>query len=404
VSGGAGSSLGSEYACRVLGWRRLVWAKMEARFTVLKKDTVTSARRGRMETAHGVIETPIFMPVGTQATVKGLTPHQVKEAGAQIILGNTYHLNLRPGSELIRDRGGLHRFMAWEGPILTDSGGFQVFSLSKLRKLTEEGVSFRSHLDGRQIFLGPKEVMAIQDNLGSDIAMVIDECPPAACERKEAEGAVRRSLNWAERCRDEAERRGMLSGGRQVFGIVQGGRFMDLRKECASGLAAMNFPGYAIGGVSVGEPEEEMLEQVAVTAAVLPEAKARYVMGVGTPTQLLEMIASGADMFDCVMPTREARHGVAYTPYGKLNLKNSRFRDDDTPLVDGLNNYTCRHFTRSYIRHLIVAGEMLGGTLLSLHNIHFFLDLMQQARDHLEMGDFDRWRREWTVKYNEGKS
>lgn len=355
-----------------------------------------------METAHGTIQTPIFMPVGTQATVKALTPRQVEEAGARIILGNTYHLNLRPGSALIRERGGLHKFMHWPHPILTDSGGFQVFSLSSLRKLTDEGISFRSHIDGRKIFLGPEEVMSIQNDLGSDIAMVIDVCPPANCERAEAAEAVRRSVLWAERCRNIASDKGMLTGGRQVFGIVQGGGYLDLRRQCAARLEELNFPGYAIGGVSVGETEVEMLEQVEATAGVLPKDKPRYVMGVGTPPQLLEMIAMGADMFDCVMPTREARHGVAYTPDGKLNLRNQRFREDDGPLVDGLDNYTCAHFSRAYLRHLLVSGEILGATLLSLHNIHFFLDLMRQAREHLEAGDFARWKDAWIARYRSG--
>ncbi len=357
-----------------------------------------------MVTAHGVIETPVFMPVGTQGTVKGLTPHQVEEAGAQIILGNTYHLNLRPGSELIRERGGLHHFMAWKGPILTDSGGFQVFSLSERRKITDAGVEFRSHLDGKKVFLGPEEVMRIQDNLGSDIAMVIDVCPPAGCERAEAAEAVRRTLLWARDCREIADSKGMLSGGRQVFAIVQGGRFADLRTECTQALIELDYPGYAIGGVSVGESEAEMIEQVEVSAGILPPEKARYVMGVGTPPQLLEFIARGADMFDCVMPTREARHGVAYTPWGRMNLKNNRFREDDRPLIEGFEtSYTCRHFSRAYLRHLFMAGEMLGMTLLSIHNIAFFLDLMRQAREHLEAGDFGCWKDEWIARYRNGE-
>lgn len=372
---------------------------MNGSFTLLKEDRATRARRGRLQTAHGTIETPIFMPVGTQATVKALTPRQLEEAGAQVILGNTYHLNLRPGSGLIRARGGLHRFMNWSRPILTDSGGFQVFSLSALRKLSDDGVEFRSHIDGRRVFMGPEEVMTIQDDLGSDISMVIDVCPPANCERQEAAEAVRRSLLWARRCRQLAEQKGMLAEGRQVFGIVQGGGYLDLRRDCAGALAEMEFPGYAIGGVSVGESEAEMLGQVEASATVLPRDKPRYVMGVGTPPQLLEMIARGADMFDCVMPTREARHGVAYTPDGRLNLRNQRFREDDGPLVEGLDNYTCAHFSRAYLRHLLVSGELLGATLLSLHNIHFFLDLMSQARAHLEAGDFEPWKDDWIARF-----
>lgn len=355
-----------------------------------------------METAHGTIETPIFMPVGTQATVKALTPRQVEETGAQIILGNTYHLNLRPGSDLVREMGGLHRFMNWSKPILTDSGGFQVFSLSALRKISDRGVEFKSHLDGRKIFLGPEEVMTIQDNLGSDIAMVIDVCPPAHCERGEAEEAVRRTLLWAAECRRIAADKGMLANGRQVFAIVQGGGYLDLRERCAEALSEMDFPGYAVGGVSVGESEPEMIAQVEATTAVLPREKARYVMGVGTPPQLLEFVARGADMFDCVMPTREARHGVFYTPEGRVNLKNQRFRNDPRPLVEGMDNYTCQHFSRSYLRHLLAAGEVLGATLLSIHNTHFFLDLMRQAREHLEKGDFATWKDQWIARYRAG--
>lgn len=375
----------------------------DSRFTLLGEDAASSARRGRLVTPHGVIETPIFMPVGTQATVKGVTPAQLEEIGAQIILGNTYHLNLRPGSELIRDAGGLHRFMGWSRPILTDSGGFQVFSLSARRKLTPSGVEFQSHLDGRKIFLGPREVVQIQKNLGSDIAMVLDECPAAEQSYEEVEAAVRRSLDWAQDCRNAALEMGHPEAGHQLFGIVQGGRFADLRRRCAEGLQAIGFPGYAIGGVSVGEPEIDMLEQVEVTAAVLPKNKPRYVMGVGTPPQLLEMIARGADMFDCVMPTREARHGNAFTPWGKMNLRNNRFREDHRPLVEGMQNYTCQCFTRAYLRHLMIAGELLGSSLVSLHNLHFFLSLMKEARLHLERGDFVTWKDAWIARYESGE-
>ncbi len=375
----------------------------DSRFTLLGRDELSSARRGRLETPHGTIETPIFMPVGTQATVKGLTPEQLETVGAQIILGNTYHLNLRPGSALIRDCGGLHRFMAWPKPILTDSGGFQVFSLAAMRKLSKHGVEFQSHLDGRKIFLGPREVYHIQANLGSDIAMALDECPAAEATREEVGAAVARSLQWASEIRHIAREEGMESTGRQLFGIVQGGRFKDLREHCAEGLCEIGFPGYAIGGVSVGEPEEMMIEQVELTARILPVHKPRYVMGVGTPPQLLEMIARGADMFDCVMPSREARHGVAFTPYGKLNLRNAQFREDQRPLVEGMDNYTCASFTRAYLRHLVIAGELLGATLLTLHNVHFFLQLMAEARLHIEAGDFIRWKDGWIERYRAGE-
>lgn len=374
-----------------------------SRFTLLTTDKQSRARRGRLATPHGKIETPIFMPVGTLATVKGMTPRHLEEIGAQIILGNTYHLNLRPGSSLIRECGGLHRFMDWSKPILTDSGGFQVFSLAAMRKLHEDGVEFQSHIDGRKIFLGPKEVLEIQSDLGSDIAMVLDECPPAGASHKDIEASVERSMRWAKKCKEEALRKDFIKTGQQLFGIVQGGRFADLRKRSAEDLCEIAYPGYAIGGVSVGEPEEEMLEQVEVTAAVLPENKPRYVMGVGTPPQLLEMIASGADMFDCVMPSREARHGVAFTPWGKMNLRNNRYYNDQAPLVEGMKNYTCQRFTRAYLRHLVVAGELLGGMLLTMHNLNFFLALMAEARAHIEAGDFVSWKDQWIATYRKGE-
>ena len=371
-------------------------------YSLLKKDSETSARRGRLHCLHGEIETPIFMPVGTQATVKATFPETLLDVGAQIILGNTYHLHLRPGSELIRDLGGLHRFMGWDRPILTDRGGFQVFSLSSLRRITDDGVHFRSHLDGAKIFLGPKESMTIQHNLGSDIAMVLDECPPQDCTEAECGKSVDRTLLWAEQSLAFSRVAGFLESGHHVFGIVQGGRFEVLRRQCAEALVAMNFPGYAVGGVSVGETEAEMLEQVGFTAPLLPEDKPRYVMGVGTPPQLLLMIAQGIDMFDCVMPTRAARHGTAYTPEGRLNIKNEKWKRDERPLVEGMDNMCCRGFSRAYLRHLVAANEPLGGMLLTLHNLHFYLDLMRQARDHIEAGDYGPWHRAWIARYQAG--
>jgi len=371
-------------------------------FELLQTDSVTSARRGRLTTLHGVIETPIFMPVGTQGTVKSLTPHHLRELGAQIILGNTYHLNLRPGSELVRELGGLHKFMGWDGPILTDSGGFQVFSLAKLRDIREDGVAFASHLDGAKLFLGPREVMGIQQNLGSDIAMVLDECPPWPCERDACAKAVARSYKWAQQCRQIATDSGFLGAGHHVFAIVQGSTFDDLRREAAESLAALDFPGYAVGGVSVGEPEPEMLKQVAATTPHMPANKPRYAMGLGTPPQLLKMVALGVDMFDCVLPTRVARNGLAFTPDGPINLRNEQFRTDPRPIVEGLDNYTCRNFSRAYLRHLAVAGEMLSGTLLTIHNLHFFLDLMAQARAHIEAGDYGAWHLAWVQRYEAG--
>ncbi len=374
---------------------------MPAHFQLLKTDSATAARRGRLQTRHGVIETPIFMPVGTQGTVKAVTPAHLREIGAQIILGNTYHLNLRPGSELVRELGGLHKFMGWDGPILTDSGGFQVFSLAKLREVREDGVAFQSHVDGAKLFLGPREVMTIQANLGSDIAMVIDECPPWPCTREECAAAVARSLRWAKQCKLIADDNGFSAGGHHVFGIVQGSTFDDLRREAAEALAALDLPGYAVGGVSVGEPEPEMLKQVGASTPFMPADKPRYTMGLGTPPQLLKMIALGVDMFDCVLPTRVARNGLVFTPDGPLNLRNEKYRNDPRPIVEGLGNYTA-NFSRAYLRHLVAAGEMLGGTLLTIHNLHFYLDLMAQARAHIEAGDYGAWHRAWVERYEAG--
>jgi queuine tRNA-ribosyltransferase len=375
---------------------------MAGHFSLLKTDTATAARRGRLQTRHGVVETPMFMPVGTQGTVKSVAPQQLRDLGAQIILGNTYHLSLRPGSELIRDLGGLHRFMGWDGPILTDSGGFQVFSLAKLRDIRDDGVAFQSHLDGAKHFLGPREVMGIQQNLGSDVAMVLDECPPWPCERDACANAVARSYRWAQQCKQIATDSGFLGAGHHVFAIVQGSTFDDLRREAAESLAALDFPGYAVGGVSVGEPEPEMLKQVGATTPFLPAEKPRYTMGLGTPPQLLKMVALGVDMFDCVLPTRVARNGLVFTPDGPLNLRNEKFRSDPLPIVEGLDNYTCRHFSRAYLRHLTMAGEILSATLLTIHNLHFFIDLMRQARAHIEAGDFAPWHRAWIDRYEAG--
>lgn len=340
------------------------------------------------------------MPVGTQATVKGMTPAQIEDVGAQIILGNTYHLNLRPGAKLVEELGGLHTFMNWNRPILTDSGGFQVFSLAKLRTITERGIEFRSHLDGQKLFLGPRECFEIQQALDTDIAMALDECPPFPCEREACELAVQRTIRWAREFLEYSKESGFLDSGHHVFGIIQGSNYEDLRRQCALELAAMDFPGYAIGGVSVGEPEEEMMRQVQVCTEVMPWEKPRYVMGVGTPPQLLKMIGLGADMFDCVIPTRLARHGAVFTPEGVLNLKNERFKRDPKPIMTA-DNYTCKHFSRAYLRHLIMANELLAHTLLSIHNTHFFLDLMTQAREHIEAGDYDAWSKVWIERYEE---
>ena len=377
---------------------------MKNGFELLKTDDHSAARRGRLETPHGIIETPVFMPVGTQATVKGMTPEMLTQVGSQIILGNTYHLNLRPGSALIRELGGLHDFMNWQGPILTDSGGFQVFSLSKLRQINEHGVSFKSHLDGADVFLGPRESFRIQDDLGSDIAMVLDECPPFDCTEEDCILAVERTTRWAREFRDVAGESGHRESGRMIFGIVQGAGFEHLRQRSAEALMELDFPGYAIGGVSVGEPEPDMLAQIEFTAKLLPEEKPRYTMGVGTPPQLLKMIGLGVDMFDCVMPSRAARHGTAYTPQGHINLRNERFSRDELPLVEGMENYTCQNFSRAYLRHLVKTEEMLGKILLTIHNLHFYLDLLGQAREHIESGDFQAWSGHWIAEYEEGAS
>lgn len=362
-------------------------------FEVLK--TEGAARRGQLTLPHGVVQTPIFMPVGTQATVKGMTPSQVEDTSAQIILSNTYHLNIRPTSALIEKFGGLHGFMNWNKPILTDSGGFQAFSLSKLRKITEEGIKFKSHLDGRELNLTPESCMQIQRELNSDIRMVLDECIPYPCEKKDVEKSVARTLRWAKRCRDCHEN---FADKNLTFGIVQGGIYDDIREMCAQKLAELNFPGYAIGGVSVGEPEDEMIQQVAASVKNLPTNKPRYVMGVGTPVQLLKMIALGADMFDCVMPTRLARHGSAFTTHGVINLKNAKYKEDHSPIDETIPSYT-QNFSKAYIRHLVSANESLGGTLLSIHNISFFLHLMQEARQHIEQGDFHQWSSSWISTY-----
>jgi queuine tRNA-ribosyltransferase len=362
-------------------------------------------RMGKMILPGGEVPTPVFMPVGTQATVKGLLPIDLTEVvRAPIILGNTYHLNLRPGVEIIRDGGGLSRFMNWNGPVLTDSGGFQVFSLSKLRKVSDEGVRFKSHLDGKEIFLGPKEAILIQDGLRSDIAMCLDECPAAEASREEVEAAVKRTTLWAGACMNSWKAGEAEGDGRKLFGIVQGGRFQDLRSRSADELAKLDFPGYAVGGVSVGETEKEMLEQVEWTLRSLPEEKPRYVMGVGTPPQLLKMIGLGVDMFDCVMPSRAARHGTAYTRSGVLNLRNERFRNDFSALDEDTDCYVSKEFTKSYIRHLFMSKESLGGVLLTLHNLRFYVQLMEEARAKIADGMFDSWAQSWIMEYESGSS
>jgi queuine tRNA-ribosyltransferase len=361
------------------------------------------ARAGLLTTRHGVVETPVFMPVGTQATVKAMTPEELRTAGAQIILGNTYHLHVRPGEALIRDLGGLHKFMSWDRPILTDSGGFQVFSLAKLRKITEEGVHFQNHLDGTPTFIGPERSMEIQRDLGSDIVMLFDECPPHPCTHEDASKSLDLTLRWAERCRQwwdaqpEADRP-------LVFGIVQGSGYPDLRKKSAEALVEIGFDGYAIGGVSVGEPEPEMFAAVEAAEPHLPTNRARYAMGLGTPKQVIELIARGVDMMDCVLPTRLARNGTAFTGSGMLNLKNAPFARDERPIEEGCDCYACQNFTRGYIRHLVKAEEILGLRLLTMHNLRFYLGLARRSREAILGGFFEEFRRETVGRLEAGSS
>jgi queuine tRNA-ribosyltransferase len=381
-------------------------------FALTATDKNTKARRGRLKTPHGVIETPAFMPVGTQGSVKAVSPRELRELKAQIILGNTYHLFVRPGLEVIRHFGGLHRFMNWDGPILTDSGGYQIFSLAKLRKVTEEGVAFQNHLDGTPTFISPEIAMEIQAALGSDIAMVLDECPPWPCEYDYAARSLEMTTRWAQRCKavaavvsppssSLAADTAATTGGKQqmVFGIVQGGTFEDLRRTSAQAIAAIDFDGYAIGGVSVGEPEPEMMSAVEWSEPHLPANKPRYAMGLGTPPQLLELIARGVDLFDCVLPTRLARNGTAFTAAGTLNLKNAEFTLQTGPIEEGCACDTCRNFARGYIRHLIKAEEILGLRLITIHNLHFYLDLMTRVRAAIENGTFAELRAQFVSDY-----
>lgn len=348
---------------------------MAVSFTVLKRDKESRARLGILHTAHGTVETPVFMPVGTQATVKTMTPEEVHEVGGRIILSNTYHLYLRPGHELIRDAGGLHRFMNWNGPILTDSGGFQVFSLGPLRRITEEGVVFRSHIDGSEHFFSPEKAMVVQSDLGSDIAMAFDECAPYPSSYEHTLEALDRTTRWAGRCLAVHRREGQV-----VFGIVQGGMFPDLREKSAHELVELGFPGYAIGGLSVGEPKELMYEILDHTVGFLPQEKPRYLMGVGSPDCLVEGVARGVDMFDCVLPTRIARNGSVLTRRGKLVVRNAQYAHDFTPLDPDCDCYACRNYTRAYIRHLIKAGEVLGIRLTTIHNLRFLFNLMEEIK------------------------
>ena len=361
-------------------------------FDLLKTDGL--ARRGRLTLHHGVVETPVFMPVGTYGTVKGVMPQSLLDMGAQIILGNTFHLWLRPGVEILRQFGGLHRFEAWPKPILTDSGGFQVWSLGEMRKISEEGVKFASPVNGDKLFLTPETSMQIQTALNSDIVMQFDECTPYETKghlttEREARASMELSLRWARRCVTEFDR---LQNPNALFGIVQGGMFEHLREESLQQLAALDLPGYAVGGVSVGEPKEDMLRIMAHTPHRLPAHKPRYLMGVGTPEDLVDGVASGVDMFDCVMPTRNARNGHLFTRFGDLRLRNARYKTDERPVDETCGCHTCAHFSRAYLHHLDRCGEMLGPMLTSIHNLHFYLNLMREVRQSLDDGRFEAYR------------
>ena len=380
-------------------------------FELRATDKSTKARSGRLKTGHGLIETPAFMPVGTQGSVKAVSSRELSELKAQIVLGNTYHLFVRPGLDVIRHFGGLHSFMNWDGPILTDSGGYQIFSLAKLRKITEEGVHFQNHVDGTPAFISPEIAMQIQGALGSDIAMVLDECPPWPCEYDYAARSMEMTARWAQRCKRAVEAgvspaklknaagAAATTANPLLFGIVQGATFEDLRKASAQASVEIGFDGYAIGGVSVGEPEEEMMRAVESSAQFLPENKPRYAMGLGTPPQLLELIARGMDMFDCVLPTRLARNGTAFASSGTLNLKNAEFARDKNPIEHDCACPACQEYTRGYIRHLIKAEEILGLRLITLHNLHFYLNLMRQVRNTIEKGTFDQFRKDFVGNY-----
>jgi len=373
------------------------------RFTIHAYDPTSLARTGELETTHGKIRTPAFMPVGTQGTVKAASPEEVRRAGADVVLSNTYHLFVRPGLDVITGVGGLHEFMQWPGPLLTDSGGFQVFSLARLRSITDDGVHFQSHVDGAPLFLGPSEAVDIQCQLGSDIMMCFDECPPWPADRGLVEAAVQRTIRWAAQCKEALSGHpGGPTANPLLFGIVQGGSEADLRKSCAEALVEIGFPGYAVGGVSVGEPEPEMLKAVEATVPWLPEDKPRYTMGLGQPHQLVLMVRRGVDLFDCVLPTRVARNGTAYTRQGPIHLRNARYTRDGGP-IDGAGTHPdCRGYSRAYLRHLLKCEEILGLRLVTMHNLWFYLNLMNEMREAITSGHFEAWADDFLDNYNHG--
>lgn len=368
---------------------------MAVKYELIKKCSRTGARRGRVHTPHGIIETPVFMPVGTQATVKSISPRELEEIGAKIILSNTYHLFIRPGHELVKQAGGLHNFMNWGGAILTDSGGFQVFSLAELRNIKEEGVTFKSHLDGSKQFISPEKAMEIENALGADIIMAFDECAPYPSDYSYAKEAMERTTRWAVRCKETHKN----TEKQALFGIVQGVTYKDLRQESAKRLVELDFPGYAIGGLSVGEPAEIMYEVLDYTTPLLPSDKPRYLMGVGTPDYLIEGTLRGVDMFDCVLPTRIARNGTAMTSRGKVVVRNAVYEKDFSSLDPECDCYACKNFTRAYLRHLIKANEILGIRLVSLHNLRFLIKLMENVRIAIEEDRLPEFRNEFYSKY-----
>lgn len=365
------------------------------KYELIKEDKRSGARVGKITTPHGEIPTPIFMPVGTRATVKAMLPESLKEIDAKIILGNTYHLNLRPGSDIIKKAGGLHKFMNWDRPILTDSGGFQVFSLSNINDIQEEGVTFRSHIDGSKHFISPEKSMEIQNNLGSDIMMAFDECVPYGADYEYTKNSLEMTTRWAKRCK-EAHKNTDKQG---LFGIVQGGMYKELRKESINQLRDFDFPGYAIGGLSVGEPKDIMFDLLDYTTPLLPKDKPRYLMGVGSPDALLEGVKSGVDMFDCVLQTRMARNGTALTNHGRINLRNAQYKEDFTGLDHECDCYVCKNYSRSYLRHLVICKEILASMLISYHNLHFTLKLMENMRNAIMNDSFLEFKDEFERKY-----
>ena len=364
-------------------------------FEVTDRSSDSAARCARLRTPHGEVETPVFMPVGTRASVKGLTPRQLRDANVDMVLANTYHLLLRPGPDVVAELGGLHRFMGWDGPVLTDSGGFQVFSLKTLRRIDDDQVEFASHIDGERIQLSPEITTSVQNQLGADIIMAFDECPALPCEPQRLEKAVERTIRWAELSLAAHKR-----SDQWMFGIVQGGADPQLRSYCCEEIVKLDFPGYAIGGLSVGESHEELIETVDFTAPLLPESKPRYLMGVGSPRDLVQAIARGIDMFDCVMPTRNGRNACAFVSEGSIKLRNEQYKRQNQPLDENCDCYTCRNFSRGYLRHLFIVGEMTGPILLSLHNLAFYQRLMAQARQAIRDDNFDDWAGEMTNKDN----